>query len=98
MASISDMLGVQWGEPESRKHSLTAHAARQATAKGFSHEDVQLAADEPHHTYPSGNHEGQMRHVRNGIVAVVRPDKRSVITVYEDQRQTVLRPDQRRTR
>jgi Cu2+-containing amine oxidase len=95
MASIADMLGVQWGEPEKREYRLTHHAVRTAKQKGFDLDHVRLAANEPHHTYASGRYPGQKRHVRNGLVAVVDPAKREVVTIYEDQRQTVLRPDQK---
>lgn len=63
--------------------------------KGFAHSDVLDAANNPAHTYPNGRYEGQMRHVKNGIVAVVEPDSKTVRTVYADQVETDLRPDQK---
>jgi len=96
MASIADLLGVQWqGASGSSTFSLHPHAAKQATMKGLDHAAVLDAANNPHHTYPNGRYPGQIRHIRNGIVAVVDPSRQQVITVYEDQRETALRPDQR---
>lgn len=96
MASIADLLGVQWsGANGGSQYTLHPHAAKQATMKGFAHSDVLAAANNPAHSYPNGRYEGQMRHIRNGIVAVVDPGRQRVVTVYEDQRETALRPDQK---
>lgn len=96
MASIADLLGVQWqGANGGSQYSLHPHAAKQASMKGFAHSEVLAAANDPAHTYPNGRYAGQMRHIRNGIVAVVDPLRKQVVTVYEDQRETTLRPDQK---
>ena len=93
MTSIADLLGVDWsGAGET--YSLHPHAAKQAREKGFDLDAVLSAANQPAHTYPNGRYAGQMRHVRAGIVAVVDPKRRLVITVYTDQRETALRTDQ----
>lgn len=94
MTSIADLLGVDWaGAGES--YSLHPHAAKQIVAKGFDLSAVLSAANQPSHTYPNGRYAGQVRHVRAGIVAVVDPRRRIIITVYADQCETALRPDQR---
>lgn len=94
MASIADLLGVQWGDSGQGQYSLHPHAERQAREKGFARADVLAAANDPHHTYPNGRYPGQMRHVRNGLVAVVDPSRSLVVTTYRDQEKTALRPDQ----
>lgn len=95
MTSIANLLGVQWsGANEASGYSLHPHAAKQANIKGFAHSDVLAAANDPHHTYPNGRYEGQMRHIRNGIVAVVDPSRQQVVTVYQDQKETAPRVDQ----
>lgn len=73
---------------------LSSHAVRQANEKGFPHADVLAAANDPNTTYANGRYPGQMRHIRGGIVAVVDPDKRHVVTVYENVKETALRADQ----
>jgi hypothetical protein len=96
VASIADLLGVQWSGDQGSDggYRLHPHAARQAQAKGFHPDRVLQAANDPHHTYPNGRYPGQKRHVRDGIVAVVDPGKNEVVTVYEDQRETAPRDDQ----
>lgn len=79
----------QWG------YTLHPHAARQATAKGFSHADVLDAANRPSVSYDNGRYPGQKRHIKNGIVAVVEPHTRTVRTVYANVKETDLRPDQK---
>lgn len=97
MASIADLLGVQWdkGSGDGNGFSMSSHAARQATQKGFDHNHVLAAANDPHHTYANGRYPGQMRHIRNGIVAVVEPESKRVVTVYADVQETAPRPDQK---
>ena len=96
MASIADLLGVQWNSPgEGGQYGLHPHAARQATMKGFDHAAVLRAANDPQHTSDNRRYPGQKRHVRDGIVAVVDPAKGHVVTVYEDQRETAPRADQK---
>lgn len=96
MASIADLLGVQWDSPgDGGQYGLHPHAAKQATTKGFDHAAVLRAANDPHHTYDNGRYAGQKRHIRDGIVAVVDTQKKHVITVYEDQRETAPRADQK---
>jgi hypothetical protein len=99
VASVAELLGVQWDHAatggDSGTYRLHPHAARQATEKGFDHSAVLDAANDPAHSYPNGRYPGQMRHIKNGIVAVVDPAKQHVITVYEDRTETALRPDQK---
>ena len=76
-------------------YSISLHAAQQAKAKGWTLEEVYAAANRPTVTYPNGRYEGQMRHIRNGIVAVCDPRQHKVVTVYANVERTPLRPDQR---
>lgn len=95
MASIADLLGVQWSSDQGNgDYRLNPHAVRQTREKGFDPNHVLEAANNPGHAYPNGRYEGQMRHVKNGIVAVVDPSRREVITVYKDQEKTAPRKDQ----
>lgn len=79
---------------ESSGYTLSGHAAQQATAKGWHPDDVLQAANDPHTTYANGRYEGQMRHIRGDIVAVVHPQSQKVVTVYQNVTETDLRPDQ----
>jgi len=96
MSSIADMLGVQWegARTSQEPYTLTYHAQKTAALKGFKRADVHETANNPHHTYPNGRDPSQVRHVRNGIVAVVNPATREVVTVYKDQEETAKRSDQ----
>ena len=76
-------------------YRLTAHALRQSLAKGFNPDAVLRAASDPAITYANGRYVGQVRHIRDGIVAVVDPTAHSVITVYANVVETDLRPDQK---
>ena len=76
-------------------YRLTRHAYEQARAKGFSTEAVLRAAQDPTVTYANGRFAGQMRHIRDGIVAIVDPTSGAVITVYANVTETALRPDQK---
>jgi hypothetical protein len=97
MASIADLLGIQWerGEAAPAKYSPEPHVVKQAKVKGFSMDSVMRAANDPHHTSENFKYPGQMRHVRDGICAVVHPGEGRIITVYKDQEQTAMRRDQR---
>lgn len=79
--------------PDSR-YSLHPHAKTQAIMKGFSFEDVTEAANNPSISYESLRFPGQLRRIRGGIVAVCDPKNMKVVTVYENTKETVLRPDQ----
>jgi len=70
------------------------HALRQAESKGFSLDAVLEAANHPSVTYANGRYPGQMRHIRGGIVAVVEPLTLTVVTVYENVKETAVRADQ----
>lgn len=94
MTSIATLLGIEWAPSETEGYRLNPHAAKQVAAKGFKTEDVLAAANDPCHTYDNGRYVGQKRHVRGGIVAVVDPVRRVVITVYQDQCKTPAREDQ----
>lgn len=73
---------------------VTRHAAAQAAAKGFDMRAVVRAAVEPTVTYANGRYAGQMRHIREGIVAVVDTRTRTIVTVYANVVETDLRADQ----
>lgn len=73
--------------------TLTRHARQQARLKRFDLEDVYAAAERPTVTY-AHTREGQHRHIRNGLVAVVDRADQRVITVYRDVEVTPLRADQ----
>lgn len=75
--------------------TTTAHARKQAQSKGFTTYDLLAAAGSPETTYAHGaDHPGQYRHIRRGMVAVVDPSARRVITAYINVTETPLRPDQ----
>jgi hypothetical protein len=95
MTTIAEALGINWTTENPSPYRLTLHAQQQAAAKGWTVEDVLLAAAKPLHTYRSGRVAGQVRHVRNGIVAVIDPATAKVVTVYVDRVETALRVDQR---
>jgi hypothetical protein len=97
MATIAETLGITWSAAvtDAPTYRLTHHAQQQAAAKGWSSADVLLAANEPLHTYPSGRVPGQVRHIRGDLVAVVDPEEKRVVTVYQDVAETVLRRDQK---
>ena len=75
-------------------YSFTRHAKDQAFKKGFSLDDVLKAASEPEITYGNGMAQGQDRHIRGDIVAIVDIVDRRIITVYENVKETEVRPDQ----
>jgi hypothetical protein len=79
---------------ETSGYTLSGHASQQATAKGFSPDDILAAANDPHTTYDNGRFPGQKRHIRGDIVAVVHPEAQKVVTVYRNVTETDLRPDQ----
>jgi hypothetical protein len=74
--------------------TATAHALVQASQKGISVADVLAAADNPQVSYDNGRFPGQRRHIRNGVVAVVDPVGKRVITVYANVIETDVREDQ----
>lgn len=73
---------------------LTRHAALTADAKGFGQGKVLQAALYPQLTYPSRKVVGQVRHIRDGIVAIVDPATGTVVTCYAHKVETPLRADQ----
>jgi hypothetical protein len=77
------------------KHTLTRHVVAQALAKGWNVADIQAAADYPQTTYANGRYPNQMRHIRNGIVAIVNVLTGEVVTCYANVVETELRADQR---
>lgn len=96
MTTIAEALGIAWtgSVTDSPEYRLTYHAQTQAALKGWSSAQVLEAANSPQHTSPSSRFPGQWRHVRGDIVAVVDPSDRRIITVYQDGRETLVRPDQ----
>lgn len=98
MASIADLLGVQWeAAPAKQNYRLSEHAKKQATTKGFDHAQILAAANNPTHTYDNNQkaYPGQKRHIRGDYVAVVDPAKGHVITSYLNVKDTELREDQK---
>lgn len=75
-------------------YRLSPHAASQALTKGWSHDEVLEAANNPSVTYDNGRYPGQKRHIRGDLVAVVHPHSMTVKTVYTNVKETELRPDQ----
>ncbi|MFF1701308.1 hypothetical protein [Streptomyces sp. NPDC058252] len=95
MTTIAEALGINWAPvTEQPTYRLTYHAQKQAAAKGWTSEDILLAAEQPLHTYPSGRVPGQVRHVRGDLVVIVDPAARRVVTVYRDVVETDVRTDQ----
>jgi hypothetical protein len=79
---------------ESSGFTLSGHAAQQARAKGWTEDDVINAANNPSIAYDNGRFPGQKRHIRGDLVAVVHPESRKVVTVYQNVKETDVRPDQ----
>ena len=75
-------------------YTLSGHAAQQARSKGWTEDDVLRAANDPQTTYANGRYEGQKRHIRGDLVAVVHPESQKVVTIYQNVKETALRPDQ----
>jgi len=75
-------------------YSIHPHAERQAKSKGFTLAAVLEAANNPSISYPSGRFPGQLRRIRDGIVAVCDPMTWVVVTVYENVVETSVRADQ----
>ena len=75
-------------------YSLSPHAKRQTESKRFSFEGVLEAANNPSISYESLRFPGQLRRIRGGIVTVCDPGAMTIITVYENTKETGLRPDQ----
>ncbi|MDX3260721.1 hypothetical protein PV336_15990 [Streptomyces sp. MI02-2A] len=95
MATIAEALGIDWESAQAPgTYRLTHHAKQQAAAKGWTEKEVLRAANEPLSTYRSGRVYGQRRHVRGDIVAIVDPDRKTVVTCYLDVEETDLRADQ----
>lgn len=94
MDIMSRMIGRTTAHDGGELYSPTHHVMKTASAKGFSLVAVLKAANDPSTAYPSRKVEGQMRHVRGDLVAVVDPASRKVITAYKNVEQTPLRPDQ----
>lgn len=75
--------------------TLTHHAERQSAAKGIDPFALMAAAGRPTVRYPHGaKYPDQWRHISHGIVAVVDPIAKRVITAYLNVERTALRPDQ----
>lgn len=74
--------------------TLSGHAAQQARAKGWTEDQVLDAANNHEVRYENGRYPGQFRHIRGDIVAVVHPESQKVVTVYQNVKETDLRPDQ----
>lgn len=75
-------------------YTLHPHALKQASLKGISTNSVLQAANHPTITYENRRFEGQRRHIRDDVVAVVDEARSLVITVYRNVVETDLRADQ----
>lgn len=75
--------------------TLTRHAYAKVNGDVALARRVGKAANMPSVTYPNGRVPGQMRHIRDGMVAVVDPNSRKIITFYENIVETDIRPDQK---
>lgn len=81
------------------RYRFTHHSQDVARRKGLHPLAILHAATEPEIAYPSLNHPGQWRHIRDGLcVVVARPEgdetQGSIITMYDHCVETALRPDQ----
>lgn len=102
MASIAEMLGVQWdAAPQTKTGStgyrLSNHAATTvAQTKGYDHAQMLAAANDPGHSYANPLDSRQMVHIHkdHSIAVVVDPKAMKVITAYDNVKETALRPDQ----
>lgn len=94
MDIMSRMIGRTTAHDGGELFSPTAHVMKQAREKGFSLIDIVKAANDPGHTYDNGRYEGQRRHIRGDIVAVVNTGNRKIVTAYQNVTKTALRPDQ----
>lgn len=94
MASIADLLGVQWegNTPAPQNFTLSKHAK----TKGFDHAQMLAAAHDPGHSYtnPLDSTQEVRVHKDHSIAVVVDPKARRVITAYKNVEKTELRPDQ----
>lgn len=79
------------------RFSMTAHAQRVVTEKGFNLEDIQAVWEHPTVTYPSQKHPHQHKRVGRGLCLACEPDGK-VVTVFVDRETTPLRADQQRDR
>lgn len=75
-------------------YTLSGHAAQQARAKGWTEDQVIHAANNPSIAYDNGRYPGQRRHIHGDVVAVVHPESQKIVTVYQNVKETDLRPDQ----
>lgn len=81
------------------RYRFSPHAQYQARKKGFHPLAILAAACDPEVTYPSRNHPGQHRHIRDGLCVVVEHPAEGeaqgrIITMYVHCEETALRPDQ----
>lgn len=82
-----------------RKFVLSTHAYNKIAGDVALAKSVLDAADNPTVTYGVTNQRNlngkrQVRHIRDGIVAVVDPAAAKIITFYMDVEETDVRPDQ----
>lgn len=73
--------------------TYTAHALRKMIDNGWTLEDVNAAVEMPSITYLNSR-PGTMRHIRNGLCAIVETATMTVITVHLSTVETAIRPDQ----
>lgn len=75
--------------------TLTAHAVRTIEAKGIRLEDVRAVWASPDVQYASHKHPGQHKRIGRGLCLACDDQTGRIITVFVDQVETDLRPDQR---
>lgn len=75
------------------KYFIKGHALDKARDLGWTRQQIELVAERPSITY-ANSRPGTMRHIRDGICAIVDPVALVVITVHPSTRETPIRPDQ----
>lgn len=74
--------------------TITAHAKSTVEAKGFSLDAVEAVWRDPDVRYPSSRYKGQHKRIGQGICLCCDDVTGKVITVFVNQVETDLRPDQ----
>ena len=74
---------------------ITAHAMRQIASKGFDLATVEAVWRNPDYTYPSHRYPDQHKRVGGGLCLCCDNSSGRIVTVFVNQTETDLRPDQR---
>lgn len=75
-------------------YRLSFHAKKKAREQNIPEAAILASANHPTVTYENGRFPGQWRHVRDGLVATVDPEKQTIVTFYQNVVETPLRSDQ----